>query len=1010
MAESYSVKAVLSAYDKGFTSAMKQARKETSALGGVIKNGFSFGIFATAGSKAFSAVTNGAKELVGEINSSNISWKTFDGNMKILGKSDKYINSTKKELQKFAEQTIYNSSDMAQTFAQLESVGTKNTAKLVKGFGGLASAAENPKQAMKTLSQQATQMAARPKVAWQDFKLMLEQSPSGMAAVARQMGMSSAELVSKIQAGEVATKDFFKAVEEVGNSPGFANMATKAKSAGQAADGLKETLANKLTPAFEMLSSKSVSAIGLITDSLAKVDGDKVASKVKSGMETVGKYYAVLKKSFKGVGQSVGEAIGALKTSFGELFASFGTGKKPIDTFKDAMDKTASVIKKVSDFVKRNSDTIAKATPYVLKLAVAYKGFKVVRSIVPAVSMFGGALKSLAGKGIAGIAGKLFGISKGQKEVGKSSSVSGKQMLTAAKSYALMGVAVLTIAAGFGILAYSAIKLANSGGLAIGVMAGLSVAVIGLSVGMGVMLKALAPMGKKLMPVATAFLAMGAAVLLVSAGFAVMAASAIALSNAGGVAIGVFAGMVVSMALLAVGAAALGTALTAGAVGFVAFGAAVLLAGAGLMLVGVGAKLAASALTVVTAVLPSLVQYGSSGALAMAELGVALTVFAVGAAAAGVACAVLGVGLLAVGVAVGVVAVGAIALGAALVIAGVGLNLMGVGLALVSSTAAASASGLTLFSSSLALVMSTGAAASAVILALSGGMVAMTASSVAATVAVIAFGVGMLAAVGGSAALAVALKAVNSSMKSIKNNAKTTENSLSSMNKSVKVVGSGLDALGNKAKTAMNKITSAFDSTANKSNTAGKKVGDGFTSGMKSGLSKAPTAANSTTSAVYSVLSSGYSRTYSAGAYISQGFANGMLSRLATIRSAAAQMAAAADAAVRAKAKIHSPSKVAEKLGNYWGEGYAGGLADMARAAWHEAEKLVSIPNVATPQLAYAYSGEMSGEYDYYRNSEYVIEVPLTVDGREFARATAKYSQDEIDRQTARSRRKQGKA
>ena len=43
-------------------------------------------------------------------------------------------------------------------------------------------AAENPQQAMKTLSQQGVQMAAKPTVAWQDFKLMLEQTPAGIAA------------------------------------------------------------------------------------------------------------------------------------------------------------------------------------------------------------------------------------------------------------------------------------------------------------------------------------------------------------------------------------------------------------------------------------------------------------------------------------------------------------------------------------------------------------------------------------------------------------------------------------------------------------------------------------------------------------------------------------------------------------------------------------------------------------------------------------------------------------
>ena len=269
------------------------------------------------------------------------------------------------------------------------------------------------------------------------------------------------------------------------------------------------------------------------------------------------------------------------------------------------------------------------------------------------------------------------------------------------------------------------------------------------------------------------------------------------------------------------------------------------------------------------------------------------------------------------------------------------------------------------------------------------------------------------------------------------------------------MVGSGLDAIGEKAKSAMSKLTSAFDNTASKAQAAGKKVGTGFTNGMQSGLSSAPDKAKSVTSKiestftktaakaksegqnvgtgftngmksglstansvastataqVTSTLRSGRNGAYSAGAYISQGFAAGMLSCLGTIQSAAAQMAAAADAAIRAKAKIHSPSKVTTKLGEYFGEGFVNGIADMARAAWNAAADLVSIPAVATPDLAFAgaYGGELSAEYDYTRKAEYNITVVSEIDGRECARATSTYMQDELDRKQTRDERKHGR-
>lgn len=873
-----SVRAILSAVDRGFSSTMKQAMGIAGKLDKKTSS-FMTGILQGAGQQAFYMLSNGCRELVAEIDASNIAWKTFEGNMKILGKSDKQIGKVKNSMQKYAEQTIYSSSDMASTYAQLAAVGVKSADKLVTGFGGLAAAAENPQQAMKTLSQQATQMAGRPTVAWQDFKLMLEQTPAGIAAVAKEMGMTTSELVSKIQAGEVATDDFFKAIEKVGNSKGFTKMATSYKSVGQAMDGLKETVGNKLTPAFDALSQKAIKGIEGIIDKLSKIDGEEIKKQVMAGIDKVTPYW----EQFKSVLSVVGKAL-----------------------------------KAVGKFFLEHSSIISKGIPIVLSMVAAYKGFQIVNTIIGGVKSFVGSISSLAG-GIGNKAAEnLNKTATAQKNVGKVSQTSSTQMMASAKAFMMMGAGVLLIAAGFGILAMSAIKLAQAGPMAIGVMAGMVVALVGVSFAMAAVLKMLAPMSAQLMPAATAMLAMGAAVVLVAAGFALMSYSAIKLANSGGLAIGVMAGMVVAMAGLMALAAVLGPALTAGAIGMLAFGAAVLLVGAGVALACVG-------LAQLAGVLPIIVAYGTQAAGAIMALGAGLMVFAAGALLAGAASLVLGAGLL-------VAAAGILAFG---------------------------------------LAMTTGAA--------------------------------------GTLVMAAALKAVNSSMKSIASSANRAKSSLKSMRSAVKTVESGLNAIGSKAKSAMSKMTSAFSGAAGKAKSAGNQVGKGFSNGVKSGMNTAKSAASAGVKAVTAKLKSGSSAARNAGAMISRGFAAGMRSCLGQIRSAANEMVKAANKAIRAKAKIKSPSRVTKALGGYYGEGYELGILDMVRDAKRAAEKLVSVPTASVPALAMAYEGGLSSEYDYYRQNDYTIEVPLTVDGREVARATAKYSQEELNKRTTRDNRKKGK-
>lgn len=884
--ENYSVKATLSAVDKGFTSTMHSAGKATESLGSKLKSGLSFGIFSGIGQRAFDVVTTGASNLVSEIDSSNASWKTFNLNMGMLGKNSGEIDTVRNKLQKFAQQTIYSSSDMATTYSQLAAVGVKNCDKLVTGFGGLAAAAENPQQAMKTLSQQATQMAAKPTVAWQDFKLMLEQTPAGIAAVAKQMGMSTQELVQNVQNGTVKTEDFFNAIVAVGNNDSFTKLATQYKTAGQAMDGLKETLANKLLPAFDLLSNIGIKAIEGVSGAIEKIDGEKLATQLQEIITKAQPYW----ESFKGVAIQVG---GALKT--------------------------------IGGFLLDHAGTISKLIPVLLALVAGYKAFSVVKSLVPGVMGFTKGITGLLGKGIGGLSGNLKKVAEGETQVGKASQSANGSMLETAKAFALLGAGVLMVAGGFALLAYSSIALANAGGLAIGVMAGMVIAVVGLGAGMAFLLKSLAPMSAQLVPVGVAMLALGGSVLLVSAGFALMAYASIQLASAGAGAITCMVGMVAVMALLAVGAVALGPALTAGAVGFITFGAAILL-------VGAGALLASASLAVIAAVLPTVASYGIQGATAIAALGASMIVFAAGALVAGASCIVLGAGLIVLG---------------------------------------------------------------------SGAVVA--------TVGIAAFGAGMIVASAGILIMAGALKMVQSSMKSIASSAKSAKKSLDDMQSSINVVQSGLDALGSKAKNAINSLINAFNNAASTAKSAGQKLGNGFTSGMQSGLAKATTVAMVATNAVSATLRSGYATAYSSGSWIGQGFANGMLSMLGTIQSAARQMASAADEAVRAKAKIGSPSRVMAKLGSWVGEGFGNGIYSMLDYVKSATMDMVSIPTVETPNLSMAYAGEMSSDFDYYRNAQYTIVVPVEVDGKQIAKVTAPYTEEELNKRERRENRKNGR-
>lgn len=1092
MAESYSVKAILSAQDKGFTSAFKSAMSSASSLKSTLTSGLGFGIMAGIGQKALGTITSGIGGMVSELNSSSAAWKTFNGNMSMLGKGADEISSVKKELQEFAEDTIYSASDMASTYAQLSAVGIKSTNKLVKGFGGLAAAAENPKQAMKTLSQQATQMAAKPAVAWADFKLMIEQTPAGIAAVAKEMGMSTTELVQNVQAGTIATEDFFDAIAKVGTNDAFTKLATEYKTVDQAMNGLTETVSNKLAPSFDVLSGRAIKSLDGIINKFGEMDGDAIAGKLTSFLDKASGYWNVLKTEASEVKTAFGDAFSAIGKDLGKVTGAFGSTES-ISSFAGVMDSASGALQTFAGFLEDHSETIAKVIPQIPKIVVAYKGFKIAKSIAPFVGAFTSAIVGLAGAGISKIAGKLFGISKGQEAVGKSSASSSKKMMASAKSFMMLGTGVALISAGFFLLAQGAKAVADSGPLAVGVLAGLVAVVAGLGLGMMKMLSTMSGGTKKLAAMSQAMIAFGASLLMVSAGFYVLSSAAINLASAGPLAIGVMVGMVAAIAGLMIVAKMVGPALTAGAVGLLAFGAAVLVAAAGMMLlttasislanagplavgvmfglivaigalmvvaaavgpaltaasiglvafgaaallVGVGALLAGAALAVVAAVLPIVTAYGTAGATAILQLSIAMMAFAAGAALAGAGSIILGAGLMVVGAGLALVGAAVIVTAAGMMLLAAGTLVLGAGLSLVASSIMIVAVALPLVAAGALLGVAGFTALMAVSVALGASMLLLTTSftllavlSLAATVGITAFGVAMLAGSVGTLAMAAALLSVNSSMKSISKNAKSAQKSITNMKDSVSIVNDGLDALGNKAKSAVNSLVSAFNDGAGRARNAGQKMGDGVKDGVTKGLQPLPNIANQTMSRFNSALSSGASRAiatanmmsvsivaalssaapgaYSSGLSIGINFANGLAASLGRIQSIAAQMSAAASSAAAARASmpktrsIIPAETVMEPMAATYGLTYA-----MDRSI--DVPTIASVDTVRNTHVNTSSGGrELSDEYNYRGNVTYTFVVTSELDGKEIAKATAVYTQDELEKLEKRKMRRQG--
>ena len=1020
MAESYSVKAKLSAVDSGFSSTLKSAVGAVDSFKSKL-SGIGFGMLSGVGQQLFSSITSGIGDLVSEIDSSNASWKTFESNLSMLEWDSGSIDSAKKSLQEFAQQTVYSSSDMATTFAQLAAVGVDDTANLVQAFGGLAAAAENPQQAMKTLSQQATQMAAKPKVAWQDFKLMLEQTPAGIAAVAREMGMSTSELVTKVQDGKIKTEDFFNAIKAAGGEgTELAKLATEAKTIGQAMDGLKETVANKLTPAFDYLSQIGIKAVEGISDILGGIDGEAIkeavvgwvkdakpywesfknaASKVWAVISGVAKnlapVFASLKSTMGGAVKSVLDQIGKIDAEalVSKITSGIEKAKPYWEAIRNVISSVAGVIAKVLPYIQKvgaaigsffldNSSTIAKFIPYIAGANGAFKGFKLVKGL------FGGASSAVQGASSA-ISGGMSKIAQIINSVGDLFKSVGVGISTAATG---IGKGIQSVFTGIG----KALQLANPANI----------------------------------------LALGAAIGIVVAAFALLATQgdgvATILGGIGSVveSVGAALGGIISSAIKAIAEA--------------------------LVILAPVMPIIAQSLVMLT---PLVIAFGQAFSLVAVAIGEAISkiVVAIGEGIALVIEALTPIVDIIANLIENVVQI--------LVDAGVRI-VEAIAPVLPAFTEAftkitevvsnAIVSIIEILAPYIPEITKMVEATSTAIQAICDAFTALVEQIVpvieSVTELIKQLGSSLTEILGGASELVTAFgdtisKVVESIGKAISGVIDSIAGVFDSMGEAALNAGKGFEHLANGIKTitklnlldmaaSMTAVALSLSDLVKKSKgiaQAGKGMTD-LTKGLKAAsktgaadleslgtaaqtmvktmsvaFKEAPVVASSCITAVNVALLAGAAKAYQAGAFISIGFANGMRSQLSEIRSAAAQMAVAAQQALEAKAKIGSPSKVSTKDGQWWGQGYANGMLDKVKTVRKAAENLVSIPQVATPKLAMAYSGELASDYNYTNSAEYIIEVPVTVDGKEVARVTAPYTQAELNRRDTRDSRKRGK-
>lgn len=1039
MADKISLVAILSAQAAGFVKGMKTATSSLKDFSTEIKGGFAFGVMAKAGSSAFSAISGSVSGLAKEAVETSDAMQKLQQAMKFSGDySDKEIekiaglNGT---LKKYADETVFDLNDVMSTFGALSANGIKDADNLTKSVGNAVAVFGGGAQEYSSVALAFSQAMASGKLQAEDWNQILNASPQLAGGLRKELMKLNPKLKKDFKGamadGAISADLLGKAMNNIGMTKMAKEAATSVTTFEGAMGNLEATVSSGLLTLYDSFAKAGlISAINTLNGKLeegfnwAASSFSKFAKKIKP-------YWTALKKNVGQISKAFGEAFSAIGDSFSELTGSFGS-KDSVSGFSNVIGGITGALKSFAGFLKDNSDIIAKVVSKLPQLLVAYKGFKIVKTLVPGVKAFSGAIVKMAGKGIGAIAGKLFGIAAGEEATGAASSASAKQVLASAVAFIALGAGVALAGVGLAVIAQAAIALANQGALAVGVMGGLVVALAGLAFGASII-------GPALTAGAVGFVAFGAAMVLVGAGMALAAGfikNLVPLVKQVGDTAAQMAG-----AFAAAAAAVIGS--VGELVGNIADGVSQIVTCIGEELCNVFETASNAISGVVDSIsggIATVVDAISGGFRSVLD-GIAGVIESIGTSARNAGqgfelvaegiSLIAGLSLLDIAKSLGAVAVGI----GEISLAGEGMGVIGEGVQSIATAIQALSVGQVILASmtqsgdmasQAAVGYFTLAAAIQEIATVSAGVLV---AAVSLQGLMTTLGAALMTASGAARNASAGVLSVSGALNGVARSGGAAVGAVRRLAGAARNAAAAIHPIGAAAQQAASALIRSFSAAATKAKAAGNAIGKGvltsvrqgmkplpkiadqamnsLVGAIKSGGSRATASARSAASSIVSALRHAVPGATSAGRYIGMGLANGMASQLGRVRSVAAQLASAAERAIRAKARIHSPSKVSQALGEDWGTGYALGISSMVRSTRKAAERLVTVPTlVAGPDLSY--HGSLEQDFDYYRNAQYTIQVPVTVDGREFARATATYTQEELNKRQTRDGRKRG--
>lgn len=328
------------------------------------------GLVSTGVSMAVDAISN----LSGDIIEASDSAQKFSSTLSFAGLDTSTIDQLTASTQKYADETVYDLSDIRNTTAQLAANGVNNYANLAEAAGNLNAVAGGNADTFKSVGMVLTQTAGAGKLTTENWNQLSDAIPGASGKLQEAMkknGAYTGDFRDAMAKGEISAEEFNQAIMDLGMTDAAKEAATSTQTIEGAMGNLEASVVNVGMQILDAFKGPATQGISMLAEGISGLP-QAFKSMMGSMMPALQKIGSVMQSSFVPVGQAISGKLLPALNPFMQALQNLGSAILPIldAAFQALMPVLGSL---VAGLTQVGGTIMSTLTPVVNNLAAVFQ-------------------------------------------------------------------------------------------------------------------------------------------------------------------------------------------------------------------------------------------------------------------------------------------------------------------------------------------------------------------------------------------------------------------------------------------------------------------------------------------------------------------------------------------------------------------------------------------------------------------------------------------------------------